>query len=465
MTIKAKITSLFVLFSLIILLLFSGFILLRTYFLIYDTIDRNIVTISQNIEKIFTENKNILNRMNLIGNRYVIKVYSKNKKILYESLLSEKLKNFPDFLPKNKGSIFKTYEIKLKKHSFLYLHPDPRREVEFRIFSKKFHSGYIMIAYPMEATEESFQNLLLIVAWGIGIFIILITILGFYFSYTTLKPLNEIIKKANYISEKSLDTRLEIVSNDELGKLSKTLNQLFERLEKAFKKQEEFCANVSHELKTPLAMIKLNLENILNDTSMKKETKKDVHKVISNISRLQNLISKLLLLSQIDFLHENSGAFSKFHKINLSLIAKDVANDFKDYFKLKDIDFNTYIREENIQIKGEKDLIEKLFFNLFLNAYKFTPVGGKIKAKLFSSSDKTVFCIKNTGDGIDENKLNRIFDRFYRAEESRSRDTGNTGLGLAICKSIVELHNGIISVKSKKNDFTEFTVIFPNLSD
>ncbi len=458
-TIKLKITTLFVALSLFILLLFSGFILLRTYFIIYRTIDANMKSISKNIELNFSKKTDCKKSLKIIGNNYVIRIYSKNKKLIHESSLAKKLKNFPDFFPRFGQYQFKTYEIKVNRKNFFYLNPDIRREVEFRVFCKKMKNGYILIAYPTESTEESFQNLLSIVAWGIGIFLFIITLIGFYFSYNTLKPIKEIIEKANYISEKSLDTRLEIYSNDEIGKLSETLNELFERLEKSFKKQKEFTANVSHELKTPLSMIKLSLENILKNSELNKTTRNNVNNVISNITRMQTLVSKLLFLSQLDYMENNPQFLKNFKPVNISNIINIIVRDFKVYFDEKDINFSLIIEKNKIVTKGDEELLEKLFFNLFLNAYKFTPNNGEITVKLTTENKKTVFTIRNSGYGIHRDKLPYIFERFYKVEESRNREPGSMGLGLAICKSIAELHNMKISVKSEINKFTEFKII------
>ncbi len=458
-TIKLKITTLFVALSLFILLLFSGFILLRTYFIIYRTIDANMKSISKNIELNFSKKSDCKKSLKIIGNNYVIRIYSKNKKLIHESSLAKKLKNFPDFFPRFGQYQFKTYEIKVNRKNFFYLNPDIRREVEFRVFCKKMKNGYILIAYPTESTEESFQNLLSIVAWGIGIFLFIITLIGFYFSYNTLKPIKEIIEKANYISEKSLDTRLEIYSNDEIGKLSETLNELFERLEKSFKKQKEFTANVSHELKTPLSMIKLSLENILKNSELNKTTRNNVNNVISNITRMQTLVSKLLFLSQLDYMENNPQFLKNFKPVNISNIINIIVRDFKVYFDEKDINFSLIIEKNKIVTKGDEELLEKLFFNLFLNAYKFTPNNGEITVKLTTENKKTVFTIRNSGYGIHRDKLPYIFERFYKVEESRNREPGSMGLGLAICKSIAELHNMKISVKSEINKFTEFKII------
>ena len=460
MSIKFKITLLFTIFSLIILILFSGFILIRSYFLIYGTIDNNLEHLSEEIGKSIFNNKHLPEDIEILGNRYWITIYSEKKNVIYKSFLAKKLTKIPDLCKSFRNQNKETFEIKVNKKKFRYLDPDKRHEVSFRIFCKKFPKGYIQIAYPMESTEESFQNLLGVVAWGIPIFIILIAILGYYFSYKTLLPVNDIIKKAKYISDKNLNIRLPIQSKDELGKLCNTLNDLFERLEKAFKKQKDFTANVSHELKTPLSMIKLSLENIYNNGNITNKDKELMDNVISNISMLQNLISKLLLLSQIDYMHGNPEIISKFKKIDLTKIIETVANDFEDYFENKNIKFIKNIEKRKNFIKGDAELIEKMFFNLFLNAHNYTPANGVIEVKLHKKYGKIFFHIKNNGKGISEKKLPYIFDRFYRADKSRSRETGSTGLGLAICKSIVELHNGKITVRSRVNSFTEFQIFF-----
>ncbi len=459
LSIKLKITILFFLINFAILLLFSGFILLRSYFIIYGTIDRNLENVSNELIKALKKGQ-LPEEIKFIGNKYWIKIYDKDKNVIYSSALAKKIRKIPDFLPHFRKSRKFSYDIRLKGKEYTFLSPDRYGHVEFRVHVKKFRRGFIQIAYPIEQTEESFQNLLAIVAWGIGIFIFLILIIGYYFSYKTLSPINEIIKQANFISEKNLNIRLPVYNKDEIGKLCETLNNLFVRLEKSFKEQKDFSSNVSHELKTPLSMIKLSLENILNMRSVNDEVKIEVEKVISNIQRLQNLISKLLLLSKLDYMNENPEAVSKFKKINLKEILNETLQEFEEYFKTKNLEIEKYISEGDFYIKGDKELIEKLFFNLFLNAYNFTPENEKVEVKLVKEQNKIKFSIKNTGTGIPEEKLNKIFKRFYRLDESRSSDTGGTGLGLAICKEIVKLHNGKIKVESKFQEYTKFIILF-----
>ncbi len=453
LSIKFKITILFFITNLGILLLFSGFILLRSYFIIYGTVDRNLENISHELIK-FVKTKNFPDELKFLGNKYWIKIYDKDKRVIYSSQLAQKIKKIPDFLPYFRKSKKFSYDVHLKGKEYLFLSPDKYGHVEFRIYVKKFKSGYIQIAYPIEQTEESFQNLLAIVAWGLGIFLILIAIIGYYFSYKTLSPINEIIKQANFISEKNLNLKLPVINNDEIGRLCETLNNLFSRLEKYILKQKEFTANVAHELKTPLSIIKLSLENMKN----RYDNKEEINKIISNVQRLQNLISKLLLLSKLDYMES-----ANFEKINLTQLLYESLNEFQAYFESKEIKFKKKLPEIPVFINGDKELLEKLFFNLFLNAYNFTPGKGEIEIELKQKGSNVIFSIKNSGEGIPEDKLEHIFERFYRVDESRSTETGGTGLGLSICKSIIELHKGKITAESKLGEYTKFLIVLKGL--
>ncbi len=458
LTIKSKITILFFITNLGILILFSGFILLRSYFLIYGAIDRSLETITNELIKSIEKKSILPAEIKFCGNKYWIKIYNNNKKVIFTSQLAKKVRKIPDFFQFFGTTKKFSYDIRLKGKNYLFLSPDKYAHVEFRVLIKKFKNGYIQIAYPIEQTEESFQNLLGVVAWAIAIFVLLIAIIGYYFSYKTLSPINQIIKQANYISEKNLNIRLPVINKDEIGKLGETLNELFSRLEIAFSKQKEFSANVSHELKTPLSMIKLSLENIINNNNITEELKIELKKVITNIQRMQNLISKLLLLSKIEYMKNNPELIDSFKNINLTQIIKNTLSEFEEYFKSKDIILKKNFPEEKILIKGDKELIEKLFFNLFLNAFNFTQTAGKIEVTLIKDENYIIFKIKNSGMGIPYNKLKNIFNRFYRIDRSRSRDTGGSGLGLAICKAIVEIHKGEIQAISKINEYTQFIV-------
>ncbi len=434
--------------------------MLRSYFLIYGTIDRNLENLSNELINALNNNRDFSSIIKFIGNKYWIKIYNKNKEVIYSSLLTKKVKKIPNFFPFLGSTKKFSYDIKLEGKKYLFLSPDRYDHVEFRIFVKKFKKGFIQIAYPIEQTEESFQNLLGVVAWGIGIFLILVGIIAYYFAHKTLSPINKIIEKANFISEENLNIRLPVINEDELGSLSKTLNSLFARLEKSFKHQKEFSSNVAHELKTPLSMIKISLENFLNSYELTLSQEVEIKKIISNIQRLQNLISKLLLLSKIDYMRGNPEIIKNFKIVNLKNIIKKTLLEFEQYFFSKNIKLVKDICSEDFKIKGDEELLEKLFFNLFLNAYKFTPENGEVKILLKKEVDRIVFSIKNSGKGIPSEKIVHIFERFYRVENSRSRDTGGSGLGLAICKAIVEIHSGEIFAKSNSKNFTEFIIFF-----
>jgi len=224
----------------------------------------------------------------------------------------------------------------------------------------------------------------------------------------------------------------------------------FKKLEKI---KKDFVVNVSHELRTPLTAIKGYVETL--EEEVKGSSKHYLDIVKKHTERLINIVSDLLLLSEL----EEKGLTQTGEKVNLEEIAKDVCKIFTQKAKEKNLKLSL-ICESKPVIRGEPFKLEQMFINLIDNAIKYTE-GGEVTVTLKQSDKKVIVKIKDTGIGIPKEHLDRIFERFYVVDKSRSRKLGGTGLGLSIVKHIVLLHNGRIDVKSTPDKGTEFTIIFP----
>ncbi|EKY27512.1 cell wall metabolism sensor histidine kinase WalK [Clostridium celatum] len=234
-------------------------------------------------------------------------------------------------------------------------------------------------------------------------------------------------------------------------------NRTIEPLEESFKKQKQFIADASHELRTPLTIIKTNislLEENKNETIKSQE--KWIKYIDSQASRMSTLINEMLSLANLDAKRKNEEITS----INLSKILNDLLLVFEVVIFEKGL-----LLEENISkdifINGEKDQIKKLISILMDNAIKYTNSGGKITVNLNVDKTKTKLIVKNTGEGIAKEHLEKIFERFYRVDASRDRGTGGYGLGLSIAKSIVEDHKGKIYAESIIGESASFIVELP----
>ena len=234
-------------------------------------------------------------------------------------------------------------------------------------------------------------------------------------------------------------------------------NKAINPLEETFKKQKQFIADASHELRTPLTIIKTNI-SLLRENEMEtiKSQKKWINYIDSQTGRMSILINEMLSLANLDA-NKKKGEIINF---NLSKIISDSLLVFEVVIFEKGLTLEENI-SENIFINGEKDQIKTLISILMDNAIKYTNKNGKISVLLNTEKNKVKLIIKNTGEGIRKEHLEKIFERFYRVDDSRDRGTGGYGLGLSIAKAIVEEHKGKIHAESIVKNETSFIIELP----
>ena len=228
-------------------------------------------------------------------------------------------------------------------------------------------------------------------------------------------------------------------------------------IKEAFEKQKQFIADASHELKTPLAIIKTNTSLVLShpEDTIKNQTKW-INYINSQADRMSELISEMLSLAKMD-VAENKLTLVP---INMSKIIESMILMFDAVIYENNINLETNISKD-LHINGDKESLKKLFSIIMDNAIKYTDKNGSITVSLFSDKNKVKMIIRNTGEGIAPEDLERVFERFYRVDKSRDRETGGYGLGLSIASSIVKEHKGKIYARSKVGSFTSFIVEIP----
>jgi len=213
---------------------------------------------------------------------------------------------------------------------------------------------------------------------------------------------------------------------------------------------------VSHELKTPLTAIAGFAETAL-ETTKEKETKKYLEIIINNSKRLINIINDLLLLSNI----ENNSQNIQFSEVDLSKLFNNIKKLFEKRLKEKNLKFILNLDENNKKIQADLYMMEQLFINLIDNAIKYTEKGEIRINTYMKDKNKILIEVSDTGIGIPQEHIPRIFERFYVVDKSRSRESGGTGLGLSIVKHIINIHKGEILVDSKIGTGTKFIIILP----
>lgn len=237
-------------------------------------------------------------------------------------------------------------------------------------------------------------------------------------------------------------------------------NKTVAPIKETFEKQKQFIADASHELKTPLSVIKTNAALVLqNKEATVSSQGKWLDYILFQADRMSQLLDAMLSLAKIDYSDSEAGAKEAISKLDLSSLVMGSALSFEGFMFEKNINFAMQI-EPGIELNGNKENIKRLIDILIDNAVKHTPGGGEVSLALSSTKDEIELKITNTGEGIPEEHLNRIFERFYRVDASRSIDSGGYGLGLSIAKTIVEQHKGTISVESNPGVDTTFKVEF-----
>jgi signal transduction histidine kinase len=272
-----------------------------------------------------------------------------------------------------------------------------------------------------------------------------------------LKPLAEINKLMKEINELSLYAQIDVKGNaEEINELILNFNSMISRLDKAFAGQKQFVENVSHEIKTPLTVIKTNLESILYDDSVTKDEMTDaMQAAIKSINYLNVLTEDLLLLSIVD--KQNV----KLEKVAVLECVKEVEQELDSFAKSQKIELTLTTKDEEGYILAQKVLLKRAVANIVENALKYSPRKSKVEIMYSLNSTGARIEVIDQGKGIPKEYQTKIFDRFYRIDKSRSRNTGGTGLGLAITQEIVRLFKGKIELESDTTG-SKFVISFPH---
>jgi len=287
--------------------------------------------------------------------------------------------------------------------------------------------------------------------------IILIGIIGFGIAIILSRPIEDLTKKISKMSQGNLIEKIEIKTNDEFKTLANAINLMVMKLDQVDKQRKDFVANVSHELRTPLSSMKLLAESLLhqneNNILMYREFLNDIN---SEVDRLNHIIDDLLTLVDLD--KEKLNLNYNITYVNFWL--EKIVGRLKPIAKEKSIKLKLHM-EEKIQIKIDPEKMQQALINIIHNAIKYTPPGGTVKVSLYLEGKYVIISVNDNGIGIPEDSLSFIFDRFYRVDRARSRNTGGTGLGLSIAYQIVTLHQGTIEVESEVGVGSTFYIKIP----
>ncbi len=280
---------------------------------------------------------------------------------------------------------------------------------------------------------------------------------GWFMAKKALSPVDCMIKELQQIETDNLGKRLTIYPvKDEISALSGVINEMLTRLEDSFNQVRKFTTDASHELRTPIAIMKAGIEVAL---SRKRDIQGYQHVIVNtleDLGRLSRIIESLFMLARAD-----AGQYQiHTERMNLSAVITDVAEQLKLVAEPKNISVSLE-KIENIFIQGDELLIRMLLLNLADNAMKYTSANGKIKASISKDNGCVRIVVEDNGVGISPEDIPHIFDRFYRANKAGTTNEAGSGLGLSICQWIAKAHHGIISVESEPQKGSVFTVTLP----
>lgn len=332
------------------------------------------------------------------------------------------------------------------------------RAINFPFLYGNQHLLVIQIGTPLDHVIRILSQLLYFICGGILFILSLTSFLGSFFASRILKPVLNVTRIVDDISHKDLNLRIpEMAADEEMKHLINSCNAMIERLEKSFEHVNEFSSHVAHELKTPLAIIRGEVELALGEDRDIREYQRVLNISIEEIDRLIKIIKDLLLLARLDY---NPDVF-EFEKINLSDFLEEIHEYSSILAEQKGLASELNVSKSAHSIIGDKIHLRRLFLNLINNAVKFTPKGGKISIGQTIEENRVLIAIKDTGNGIFPKDQRAIFDKFFRSHPHGQKAEPGSGLGLSIAQSIARAHQGEITVQSLPGQGATFFVSLP----
>jgi len=325
---------------------------------------------------------------------------------------------------------------------------DPASKTTVRIYNEPVYDNnqfvaIVQVAQSLDDARGTLQKLLVTLLVSVPILVAVAGISGYFLASRALAPIDQITATARRISAKDLSARLNVSSiDDEVGRLTQTLNDMLARLDDSFQRERQFTNDASHELRTPLTA----MQAILGVIREKRRTPKEYEQALDDLNeetdRLRTLVENLLRFARGDQQNNNL-----FEEVDLSMLVKDVVDSLRPLAEAKQLTLNCEVTEK-VTVLGDSDELIRVFVNLLDNAIKYTEQG-QIDVIAKKDEKEILVSVQDTGIGIPPEHLSHIFDRFYRVDKSRSRQAGGgSGIGLTIARALVEAQGGRIWVES-----------------
>lgn len=315
----------------------------------------------------------------------------------------------------------------------------------------------VQLGYPLSRIDDPLNVLVkaLFVIAPAAIFAA--AALGYMLAGRALQPVSRITSLASEIDGDDLHERLNLdLPHDEIGRLASTFDSMLGRIDQAFQRQKQFTGDAAHELRTPLALMRSQIDLAVSQGETPEDFRDALNALDGDVGRMTALVGTLLSLARADAgeLHLNRDTF------DLADVAEDVVEQLQPIAEENGLTLTTQFAPT--QVEADADMLIQVLVNLLDNAIKNTPTGGTITVETRIDHGRALLIVRDTGIGIPAEHLDRIFDRFYRVDTGRARSRGGSGLGLAICQSIAHAHGGEIAATSAPGAGSTFTLAIPD---
>lgn len=334
--------------------------------------------------------------------------------------------------------------------------------LQYRIALRRITLGgqtfEIHAAVPTEPFDQALDRFRLLEKQALPLLVLLASLLGYWLSARALAPVTHIMATAQSISAQNLSRRLELPkAHDELRQLTETLNVMLDRIEHSFRRITQFTADASHDFRTPIAIIRTTSEIALRRPRADSEYRESLSRILKTSIETSELLENLLTLARAD-----AGVVAlDMQTLDLAASVRRAQDRALALSAEKPLQFTAQLPPAPVWVNANSIAIDRLLLILIDNAVKYTPAGGRCAIELSHDPGQAHIAIRDTGIGISPNDLNRIFERFTRADASRSRETPGAGLGLAIARWITEIHGGTIAAESHLGLGSVFHVRLP----
>jgi heavy metal sensor kinase len=360
----------------------------------------------------------------------------------------------------------------LRAHPGLLLPPDRindriyrRRRAEghhyrfiFQKLSVNGHNYTLEMGAPSDDAIDTLHQFRAYLLWFAPLVLLVAAGVGYWLSRRALSPVDALVSTAREIGGANLSSRLQkLKTGDEIQRLSDTLNEMLDRIETAFLRVTQFTADASHELRTPVSLIRTEAELALRRSRAEAEYKESLRHILLEAERTTSLIEQLLALARADSGRESV----HIQPVDLRSVMSSVVDGWRQVSMMQNLQFTTNISDQTTFVMGDESLLRRLADILLDNAFKYTPSPGSVHLSLEQRVERAVITVQDSGVGIAKEDQDKIFERFYRADKARSRAQGGTGLGLAIAQWIVAQHRGSITVESRPGEGATFQVELP----